>query len=154
MTVPIVVPKDAAPGTFDVALLASLPNGEARAANGKLTVRDRQKPVASRLAISPKTLRPQAPSVAAPARASYRLSEPATMRFRVQRCRKVKRKTRCRTLKGSFAHAGQLGVNRFRFTGFLRNRALKAGRYRLVGTPTDLARNKGKSVRAAFRIKR
>ena len=51
-------------------------------------------------------------------------------------------------------HRGVAGTNRFRFTGFLRNRALKRGRYRLVGAPTDLARNKGKSVRATFRIKR
>ena len=92
--------------------------------------------------------------MAAPARVSYRLSEPATMRFRIQRCRRVKRKTRCRTLRGSFTHSGKAGANRFRFTGFLRNRALRPGRYRLVGTPTDLAKNKGKSVRASFRIKR
>jgi hypothetical protein len=76
------------------------------------------------------------------------------MRFVVQRCRKVRRRTRCRTAKGSFSHAGKAGTNRFRFTGFLRNRALRRGSYRLVGTPTDAAKNKGKSVRASFRIKR
>ena len=54
----------------------------------------------------------------------------------------------------AFTHKGVAGTNRFRFTGFLRNRALKRGRYRLVGTPTDLAKNKGKAVRATFRIKR
>ena len=32
-------------------------------------------------------------------------------------------------------------------------RKLKRGRYRLVGTPTDLAKNKGKTVRTTFRIK-
>jgi hypothetical protein len=154
ITVPVPIPKAAGPGTYDVALTARLPNGQTRAGVSKLTVRDRQKPVASRLSIRPKTLRPQAPSVAAAARASYRLSEAATMSFRVQRCRKVKRRTRCKTLKGSFKHAGNAGTNRFRFTGFLRNRALKRGSYRLVGTPTDLAKNKGKSVRASFRIKR
>ena len=142
------------PGTFDVSVTARLPNGQSRTGVSKLTVRDRQKPVARGLSIRPRTIRPQAPSVAAPARVSYRLSEPATMRFRVQRCRRVKRKTRCRTLKGGFSHAGKAGTNRFRFTGFLRNRALRPGRYRLVGTPTDLAKNKGKSVRASFRIKR
>jgi hypothetical protein len=154
ITVPVAIPKTAGPGTFDVSVTASLPNGQTRTGVSKLTVRDRQKPVARGLAIRPKTIRPQAPSVAAPARVSYRLSEAATMRFRIQRCRRVKRKTRCRTLRGAFTHAGKAGTNRFRFTGFLRNRALKAGRYRLVGTPTDLAKNKGKSVRASFRIKR
>ena len=73
--------------------------------------------------------------------------------------RKVRRKgrrtrTRCRTARGSFSHAGKAGTNRIRFTGFLRNRALRRGSYRLVGTPTDPANNKGKSVRASFRIKR
>ena len=154
ITVPVAIPKTAGPGTFDVSVTASLPNGQTRTGTSRLTVRDRQKPVASRLAIRPKTLRPQAPSVAAAARVSYRLSEAATMRFVVQRCRKVRRRTRCRTVKGSFRHAGKAGTNRFRFTGFLRNRALKRGSYRLVGTPTDLAKNKGKSVRASFRIKR
>ena len=94
--------------------------------------------------------------MAAPARVSYRLSEPATMRFRVQRCRKVQAKrTRCRTAEGQLhAQPAKAGTNRFRFTGFLRNRALRRGSYRLVGTPTDPAKNKGKSVRASFRIKR
>jgi hypothetical protein len=154
ITVPVAIPKTAGPGTYGVSVTARLPNGQSRIGVSGLTVRDRQKPVASRLAISPKTLRPQAPSIAAAARASYRLSEAATMSFRVQRCRKVKRRTRCKTLKGSFRHVGKGGTNRFRFTGFLRNRALKRGSYRLVGTPTDLAKNKGKSVRASFRIKR
>ena len=76
------------------------------------------------------------------------------MTFRVQRCRKVRRRTRCRTLRGSFKHAGKAGTNRLRFTGFLRNRALRRGSYRLVGTPTDPAKNKGKSVRTSFRIRR
>lgn len=159
ITVPVAIPRNAGPGTFDVSVTASLPNGQTRTGTSKLTVRDRQLPVASRLSIRPRTLSPQAPSIAAPARVSYRLSEAATMRFRVQRCRKVRRKgrrtrTRCRTLRGSFTHAGKAGTNRLRFTGFLRNRALKRGSYRLVGTPTDPAGNKGKSVRASFRIKR
>lgn len=56
--------------------------------------------------------------------------------------------------KSSFKHAGHAGTNRFRFTGFLRNRALRPGSYRLVGVPTDAAKNRGKSVRASFRIRR
>ena len=154
INVPVAIPRTAGPGTFDVSVTASLPNGQTRTGTSRLTVRDRQKPVASRLSIRPKTLRPQAPSIAAPARVSYRLSEAATMTFRVQRCRKVRRRTRCRTLRGSFKHAGKAGTNRLRFTGFLRNRALRRGSYRLVGTPTDPAKNKGKSVRTSFRVKR
>ena len=82
ITVPVAIPRTAGPGTFDVSVTASLPNGQTRTGTSRLTVRDRQKPVASRLSIRPKTLRPQAPSVAAPARVSYRLSEAARMSFR------------------------------------------------------------------------
>ncbi len=160
ITVPVAVRRNQGPGTFNVTVTASLPNGQTRTATSQLTVRDRQNPVAAALRIRPKTISPQAPSVAAPARVSYRLSEAATMRFRIQRCRKVRRgnrrraRTRCRTLRGSFTHAGKAGANRFRFTGFLRNRALRPGSYRLVGTPTDPAKNKGKSIRASFRVRR
>ena len=99
----------------------------------------------------------------------YRLSEPATMRFTVERraggrrvrgrCVKPTHGNRgrraCRRyvrLRGSFTHAGQTGGNRFRFTGRLRGRALRPGRYRLVGVPTDPAGNRGLPATRPFRI--
>ena len=110
ITVPVAIPSNAGPGTFNVSVTASLPNGQTRKGTSRLTVRDRQKPVASRLSIKPKTLRPQAPSIASPARVSYRLSEAATMKFTVQRCRKVRRRTRRKLLRSSFKHAGTAGT--------------------------------------------
>src|SRR5206468_3252262 len=90
----------------------------------------------------------------------YRLSEVATVTFTIERavrgvrvgrgCLRVQRanvteaRRRCRTyrrIKGSFKQAGLAGKNRFKFTGRLRNRRLKSGRYKLVARPRDAAGN-------------
>ena len=105
---------------------------------------------------------------------SFRLNEAATVRFTVTRRakgRKVKRgkKTRCVrptrknrkgkrctrvvTLKGSFTRNGIAGKNSFHFTGRLRGRKLKPGRYRLVATATA-GGIKGKPKSKSFRIVR
>ena len=67
--------------------------------------------------------------------------------------RKGKRCTRVVTLKGSFSRTGVAGQNSFHFTGRLNGRKLKAGRYRLVATPTAGGK-KGKPTSARFRIVR
>jgi Ca2+-binding RTX toxin-like protein len=103
--------------------------------------------------------------------ARYRLSEAATMRFTVERRQPGRRvgrrcarptprnrnRRRCNRFvrqRGSFTHRGAAGANSFRFSGRLRNRKLRPGRYRLVGVPTDAAGNVGVPVRASFRIVR
>jgi Ca2+-binding RTX toxin-like protein len=102
-------------------------------------------------------------------RVRYTLSEPATVRFAVERamsgrrvrgqCRKPspgnqrqKRCTRYRTLKGTFTHTGRQGPNSFKFTGRLRGRKLSPGRYRLVARATDAAGNRSKQKRLEFRV--
>ena len=100
---------------------------------------------------------------------SFRLSEPATVTFYVERrkagrkvrgkCRKRTRRNRRRRkcdlrLKGSFKRAGKVGSNSFVFTGRLRGRKLKPGRYNLVARTTDAAGNKSKRKRVKFRIVR
>jgi len=102
------------------------------------------------------------------ANVTYDLSETAEMGFTVERpspgrqagnrCarpgkrnRKARRCTRWVRLRGGFAHPGQAGFNRFRFTGRLRNRKLARGRYRLLATPTAGGR-RGATRRAGFRI--
>ena len=101
----------------------------------------------------------------------YTLSEAARVRFSVQRrttgrrvgrrCVKTTRRNRSRrrctrfvTVRGSFTHAGTTGANRFRFSGRVRRRALRRGRYRLVARATDAAGNRSPVVRASFRIVR
>ena len=102
-------------------------------------------------------------------RVLYTLSESAEVRFTVERaargrkakgrCRKqtarTRRARRCtRYLKqrGSFSHDGKRGKNRFKFTGRMRGRKLRPGRYRLVATATDAAGNMAKSRHARFSI--
>ena len=134
---------------------------------------DATRPVASSLAVRPRSLRsaPRGGSIATAigARVSYRLSESAVMRFTVKRARpgrragrrcvtRTRRNRRARPCtryvrqRGSFSHRGRQGSNSFRFTGRLARRRLPVGSYRLVGVPTDAAGNRGRAVQASFRI--
>jgi CSLREA domain-containing protein len=81
-------------------------------------------------------------------RVAYTLSEPASVKFKLLR----RENGRWVKLRGSFTHEGETGRNRFRFTGRLRGRTLRSGRYLLRATPTDSARNKGRAAKASFRI--
>jgi hypothetical protein len=102
-------------------------------------------------------------------RVGYRLSEAATARFTIERAakgrkkghkcvrstkknRKAKRCNRYVRLRGSFSRISKAGLSRFRFTGRLRGKKLRHGRYRLVLVATDAALNKSKPKRAKFRI--
>jgi Ca2+-binding RTX toxin-like protein len=80
----------------------------------------------------------------------FRLSEAATMSFTVERLVRG----RYRKLKGSLKRRGRRGANSFKFTGSWRKRKLKPGRYRLVATATDRARNRSKPKRVRFRVVR
>jgi hypothetical protein len=129
--------------------------------------------VLTSLAVAPKGFRPlkkggAIASAAKPARGAtvrYALTGAAAVAFTVERalrgrsvggkCRKQtpanrrKRKcTRFKPLKGGFSHQGAAGPNTFRFSGRLGSRALKPGRYRLVGRTGDT------SMSAGFKIVR
>jgi hypothetical protein len=108
-------------------------------------------------------------------RVSYKLSKASVVKFTVARpskgrkvkskghkakckapSRKNRKKPRCTryvTLKGSFTLIGKKGANAFRFTGRLKGKKLRPGRYRLVATPIKGKRS-GKPVTAKFRIVR
>lgn len=97
----------------------------------------------------------------------YDLSEKATATFAVARKAPGVRKgkscvagkpgpgkkacTRSVTL-GSFRQNGDAGLNRFRFMGRLKGKALARGTYALAATATDAAGNTSKTVTRAFRI--
>lgn len=102
-------------------------------------------------------------------RVSYRLSEAASVKFRVERAssgrrsqgkcakprranRRGKRCTRYVTLRGSFSHKGKAGSNKLKFRGRLRGRKLRPGRYRLRAVATDAAKNHSSVKRKRFRI--
>ena len=65
-----------------------------------------------------------------------------------------RRCTRYVRVRGSFTHDGQAGLNRFKFTGRLRGRTLRPGRYRLVAAASNAAGNRSKPRRTKFRIVR
>jgi len=106
-------------------------------------------------------------------RVRYRLSSGARVTFRVQRARRgkgravgarcvrrtrrnagLRRCTRYRTLRGKFTHRGKAGVNRLRWSGRLRGRRLKRGRYRLIARARRGTGLRSTQVRARFRIVR
>lgn len=84
------------------------------------------------------------------AKVSFKLSQPATVKFTVQR---KKRKAKGYTkLRGSFAAVGRTGSNAVHFTGRLRGKRLKPGRYRLVAK-ASLGSAKSKAETAKFRVR-
>jgi DNA-binding beta-propeller fold protein YncE len=141
---------------------------------------DTTKPLLSALSLSPSRFRAAASGASivrrrlrrrVGSRVSYTLSEPAAVRFRVERAlagrrvrgrcvrptrsnRRARRCTRFRTLRGGFTHLGATGPNNFRFTGRLRGRRLRLGRYRLRAVATDPAGNRSRPQRSRFRIVR
>jgi hypothetical protein len=137
---------------------------------------DTTRPQGSALRLAPVAFRPltRGGPVARVARGTlvtFRLSEAARVRFTVARARPGRRvgrrcvaprrsnarRPRCTryvSVRGSFTVAGVAGANRFRFSGRLAGRALRPGRHRLTGTPTDAAGNRGRPFSAGFTILR
>jgi len=138
---------------------------------------DTVRPVLSGLSVFPPRFRAarRGPSIAARrpvgGRVSYRVSEAATVAFRVERalkgrrvrgrCVKPKRSNRrarrCRRYKvlpGSFRHRGEVGRNRFKFSGRLRGRKLRPAKYRLRAVAADKAGNRSRAQLDRFRIVR
>jgi uncharacterized delta-60 repeat protein len=106
-------------------------------------------PVLGRLRITPSAFR-----VARPASVSFTLDRAASVRFAVTRCARVakRRCVRYRLLRGGFTRQGTPGGNRFRLSGRINGRRLRAARYRLIATPVaDGLR--GDPKRTRFRVK-
>lgn len=138
--------------------------------------KDTLAPTGSALKLKPKSFLPKSgkpASIAAKKKkkpkgttATFNLSEAATVSFTIEKkstgrkkgkscSTKAKTGKKCtvyKALKGNFSRVSTLGKNSFKFSGFLKGKALKAGSYRLVGVPTDAAGNKGRSFNASFTI--
>jgi uncharacterized delta-60 repeat protein len=80
----------------------------------------------------------------------FKLSEPARVRFAVQR---APRHGRPRAVSGSFSIAAAPGPNRSDITRRSIVKRLPPGRYRLLASPTDASGNKGAATRADFTLK-
>ena len=151
------------------------PAGAGKQPVGSTPAVDTTKPSLDSLSFSPKRFRAARSGPSTSGRIgsglSYKLSEAATVKFRVERAkagrrshggclkptrsnRRGKRCTRYVLQRGSFAHGGKAGQNKLRFRGRLRGRKLKAGRYRLRALALDAAGNRSRRKRARFRIVR
>jgi hypothetical protein len=124
--------------------------------------------VISGLRLSPKRFRARRRGTKAATAISFGLSEAAQLRFSVQRgtpgrrsgrrCVKPRRSLakarRCTrySAAGSFSRTVKAGSGKVSFTGRIGRRVLKPGRYLLLVTATDAARNRSKQARASFRV--
>ena len=83
---------------------------------------------------------------------SFRLSNTATVTFRVERAQG--RSARYRTMAGSLVHRSTAGDNKLRFTGRLGTKALQPGRYRLQAVAKDTAGRVSEARRVVFTVVR
>jgi hypothetical protein len=106
VTVPVAIPAGAAAGTYEVALIGRLENGQERRGVAQLTVRARPEPPnvapkVSGLRVKPKAFKPatrRKPKRGADV--SYTLSEAASVRVVVERCSKYAKPKGQRRAKG------------------------------------------------------
>jgi hypothetical protein len=170
----------AAAGAFPARVTATDAAGQPATASGTVNVgatpaADVLAPVLTVLRLTPARFRAVGGASSRVAKAgatiSYALSESARVMFKVQRavsgrrvgkaCRRQSAKNRKRekcvrhvALKGSLSQHATAGANKRSFGGRLRGKALVPGSYRLLATPVDAARNRGKQKRANFRVLR
>jgi CSLREA domain-containing protein len=154
------------PGTtYHFRVVATNADGTAEGADQSFTTLDRTKPVLSLLRVSPGIFRPAKGTTI-----SFRLSEDAAVTFKADRVlrgnrrrgkcipgprrRRLRPCTRYLPVRGSIGVNGVAGENSFHFDARLAGRQLAAGAYRLDATPRDASGNVGKTVVAAFRIRR
>ena len=129
-------------------------------------------PSLTRLRLLPSAFRTRAMNGNGPrpgTKVSYRLSEAATTRFRVERALPGRRSgSRCvrpsgetqhgracvrwAHVRGSFTRSAGPGAVSFRFSGRIGGRRLAPGRYRLLAAPRDVLGTGGVVRRAAFRV--
>lgn len=114
------------------------------------TPADRTRPVISGVSVRPFAFRARRGT-----RVRFTLSERARVSFRVERrVRRRARRFRYVRLRGGFSVVRRRGRHAVRFSGRLRRRALRRGRYRLVLVAVDSAGNRSSPKRAGFRIRR
>jgi hypothetical protein len=162
------------PGSYVASVTSTDAVGNSSSAQGRVAITDTVAPALSGLRVSPRRFRAARRGASIGrigTRVGYRLSEPGSVRFGVERARRGRRVgrrcrresrvnrrrprcTRYQRVRGAFTHRGREGANRFRFTGRLSRRKLRPGAYRLVARATDAAGNRSAARRARFRVAR
>ncbi len=161
--------------TLSCVVTASNADGSAQATSATVRITRDAPPLLFALRVSPAAFKParSGHSIVAGGRrgatVSFRLDEPATVTFTVQRAVRGSRiNGRCRVaahaaarpctvwraVKGSFRVHGKRGLNRLHFSGRINHHALVAGGYRLVLRARDQAGRASDPVRVRFSISR
>ena len=161
--------------TLSCVVTASNADGSAQAASATVRIIRDAPPLLFALRVSPAAFKParSGHSIVGGGRrgatVSFRLDEPATVTFTVQRALRGSRiNGRCRVaahaaarpctvwraVKGSFSVRGKHGLNRLHFSGRINHHALVAGGYRLVLRARDQAGRVSDPVRVRFSISR
>jgi CSLREA domain-containing protein len=131
-------------------LVATTSDGSAQGADARFRTANRR-PDLSRFRITPRQFEVAGASARIAARRGsafkFRLSEKATVRIIIcgkagKRCKKV----------GTLRRKGKAGRNRVRFSGKLRRRTLKAGRYRATARATDRRKARSRKRSVSFSI--
>jgi CSLREA domain-containing protein len=151
--------------TYHFRLVASNDDGTSRGADQSFTTNDRIKPVLTLLKVAPGIFRARKGTMI-----SFTLSEIATVTFKVdrvlpgvrrgRRCvpktarRRGRACTRYVPVKGTLVQAATAGKNKVRFDAKLAGKTLRPSAYRLSASPRDPGLNIGKTVIAAFRVRR
>jgi hypothetical protein len=153
----VVNPKSA--GSYPLSATVTGARPDPNLANNAARVTGFAGPAAlSKLSIKPRSFAPRSSgptlSLAKGARVRFRLSRDSNVRFLVQRQRRVKGKRRWVTLKGGrIERSAKTGPNTLRFSGRVRRKPLKPGRYRL-GLIAHDAGGTAKAKNLSFRIAR
>jgi uncharacterized repeat protein (TIGR01451 family) len=155
-TVTLVVDPSRA-GAYALAARVSGARPDPNAANDSASVTGFAGPPSlSKLSIKPRSFAPKSRgatfSAAKGARVRFKLSRASRVRFLIQRQRRVKGKRRYVTVKGGrIERKGRSATNSIRFSGRVRHKPLKPGRYRLRAIPHD-AGGTAKPKSVTFRI--
>jgi hypothetical protein len=145
--------------TSTVAAVDSL--GNQSSASGVTRVRDTARPVLSRLRIAPRRFRVArgrtplvARRVARGSKFRFRLSEPATVKIRLERKTGRGRRGAYRKVAVLTRRRQRTGQNRVRFSGRIKRRALAPGTYRATVRAVDAGGNPSRARRVSFAIVR
>jgi hypothetical protein len=139
-------------GTFTARAISTDTVGNTRTVSRTVRVVDTRKPSISHLRLSRTRFRARRK---AGTRIGFRISEPASVSFTVQRRKVSRRGGRVRFVKaGSFKRTATAGHHTIKFTGKLGRKVLRTGRYRLVVVATDPSGNRSGKHTRRFRIVR
>jgi CSLREA domain-containing protein len=142
--------------TYHYRAVATTTDGSSLGADRIFRTRNRR-PVVSGFRMTRRLFAVKSATAAALKRGSafrFRLSEKATVRITISRCRKRNRRGRCTRYRrvGSIRRKAKSGRNRVNFKGKLRGRKLAPGRYRATIVAADRRKSRSKARKVTFRI--